>query len=76
MEVGIFYFKHTYSMGLVTGERKHVCMQYGYWCGRQALEDPLLAIRFIFHKVDHLRRQIGRAAVCRCKRLIRESNNK
>jgi len=57
------YYQHLYltsgfdvSNKLIDGKlykakRTHACLHFGHWCWKNALENPLMAIKFIIWKL-------------------------
>lgn len=54
--VSTAYYRHIYrtSYSTMIGEnnyRKHMCMQWGSWCWKQALERPDEAIKYLLGRL-------------------------
>ena len=50
------YYTHLYStkgfdVMSKNQKRRHSCLKFGNWCWKNALEDPLMAIKFIVWKL-------------------------
>jgi hypothetical protein len=48
---GVAYYQHIYSTSFTGDYRRHLCMQWGHWCWKQAREYPLDAVRFLFGRL-------------------------
>lgn len=47
----VAYYNHIYRTGWGIGYNRHSCMQWGYWCWKQARRYPLDAIKFLFGRL-------------------------
>lgn len=49
---GTLHFQHIYrSTFMAVGQGRHMCMQWGHWCWKQAREYPLDAVKFLFGRL-------------------------
>lgn len=48
----VAYFSHIYLTGYPPNQnnRKHHCLQRGFWCRQQAIRQPIEVIRYLLRK--------------------------
>ena len=33
---------------------RHSCLRHGYWCWKNAIENPIMAIKYIWWRIKHI----------------------
>lgn len=47
----VAYYEHIYRTSFMSDYKRHSCMQWGYWCWKQAREYPLDAVKFLLGRL-------------------------